>query len=115
MKDSVGFLIGCLFILIGQSITYFQNNGQFIWSNWRNHTISYAFLLSVPATLMFVLGSKYLYNSMQSFWSIKIIGFSIGILTYYVFTHFCTNEVITTKNLLCLGLAFIIILIQIFK
>jgi uncharacterized membrane protein YgaE (UPF0421/DUF939 family) len=47
-------------------------------------------------------------------WPQRLIGFSIGILVYAMLSFLVFNEKIDLKNAVCLILAFLIVLIQLF-
>jgi peptidoglycan/LPS O-acetylase OafA/YrhL len=115
IKNYTALLIGVILMALGNTIAYFQNNGQIFWPNWKNNTVLYALVLAIPTTLCFIFSTKYIYEATHSIWSIKIIGFVVGVMIYYMFTSMLSTEsILTTKNLICVGLALIILYVQLF-
>jgi hypothetical protein len=47
-------------------------------------------------------------------WSIKFVGFAVGILSYAGLTYYYMGEGITMKTFICIVLAVFIICIQVF-
>ena len=63
----------------------------------------------------FIYATKYCYQYFDGLlWSIKFVGFAVGILTYAGMTYYFMGEGINIKTLVCLILAIFIIGIQVF-
>lgn len=108
------YLFYAIFLfLIGQSLIWFQTNGQFVWQ-WVKKNPFIMSLMGVPIAYIFIYASSYSQTFFSNLWGGRMLGFSTGIFTFTLLTWFFVGEPLTTKTLLTLILATIIILIQIF-
>jgi hypothetical protein len=99
--------------LIGQSLIWFQTNGQFVWE-WIKKNPFLVSLMGTPIAYIFIKASYFSNQYFNNLWAGRMIGFSTGIFTFTLLTWIFANEPVTTKTLLTLLLAFGIILIQLF-
>jgi len=108
-------LLCIILFLLGQTLIWFQTNGQFIWP-WfdRNPwilsiiggtTISYAFILATKLAVQHFDGLL---------WPGRFLGFAIGITSYALLTWWFMGEGITLKTFTSLILATEIICVQLF-
>lgn len=107
-------LLGALFYLIGQYITFIQLNGQFIWDYAKKNPLIMS-LLGFPISYIFILATR---HSVQGFdglmWPQRFIGFATGMIIYAWGVHFYFNQTIDLKTSISLILSLILILIQLF-
>ena len=99
-------------VFIAQIVTWFQLNLQFINPKFKDN---YWLLLSgIPITWLFMKATSL---GVQAFggemWPQRLISFATGILIFTAMTHFIIGENLTIKNAVCLGLAVLIVLIQV--
>ena len=107
-------LLGILFYILAQLVTYFQTNGQFIWKFFKDHPLIIS-LLGIPISYFFIIATKYTVKSFDGLlWPPRFIGFGVGIILYAFLVSYFFNEGISTKTLVSLLLALTIILVQIF-
>ena len=107
-------LICILLLGIGQILVWFQLNGQFIWK-WFEKNPLLLTLLGIPISYVFILGTKYGYEAFNNvLWAQRLIGFGLGIVCFAFCTYYWLGEGLTTKTLISLGLAVILVSIQIF-
>ena len=107
-------LTGVLFYLIGQVFTYYQLNGQFIWP-WFKRNPFLLSLLGIPISLIFIIATKHAVEAFDGvMWPQRFIGFASGILIYAWGTSYYFNQPIDTKTMISLGLALLLISVQIF-
>ena len=107
-------LLGILFYILAQLVTYFQTNGQFIWKFFKDHPLIIS-LLGIPISYFFIIATKYTVKSFDGLlWPPRFIGFGVGIILYTFLVSYFFNEGISTKTLVSLLLALTIILMQIF-
>lgn len=110
------FLIGCSFFAIAQSITWFTSNLQLIYpffKTWKG--IWTMVVVSMPATIGYIMATRYLYTAMEgSLWSVRLIGFSMGVFSFTILTYLFMNEGLTAKSSITLMLSVIIVLLQVF-
>jgi peptidoglycan/LPS O-acetylase OafA/YrhL len=107
-------LIALVLVTIAQIAAYFQLQSQFIWTWAKNNTIIMAFA-GVPISVLLIWFSHYcsIYFEGQV-WPGRLIGFSVGAIVFAFLSHYVMHEPFSTKTLICLGLAFCILMVQIF-
>ena len=72
-------------------------------------------VVSMPATVGYILATRNLYTAMNdSLWSVRLIGFSMGVLTFTVLTYWYLKEGLNMKNTITLALSVVIVLMQVF-
>lgn len=103
--------IGILFL--AQIITWFQMFGQFKYDFFKNN-IFLVCLTGIPITLMYYYSTKFGVEGFGNFWSLRILQFVMGIIIFTTLNYYLIGEGINTKNTICLGLCFLIVLIQSF-
>lgn len=104
----------CVSVLFfAQIVTWFQMFGQFKWDFFKNN-IFLVCLTGIPITLMYYYSTKFGVEGFGNSWSLRIIQFVMGIIIFTIFNYYFLGEGINTKNTICLGLCFIILLIQAF-
>jgi multidrug transporter EmrE-like cation transporter len=107
-------LIGMMFGLIAQVLTFFQLQGQMKYEWFKNHYWAIV-LMGIPISMAFMYSVKNMVIAFDGqMWTSRLIGFSIGVISFTYLSYIIFNEPITLKTLVCLGLAVIILLIQLF-
>ena len=108
------FLAGMLLFLLGQTLAWYQTNGQFI-STWiKEHPILVAAIGGIPVGYSYILGTTYLVQAFDgAVWPSRLLGFSMGILAFTTLTLIHMGEAITLKTSIVHMLALSIILIQV--
>ena len=108
------FLSGMGLFLLGQTLAWYQTNGQFI-STWiKDHPILVAAIGGIPVGYSYILGTTYLVQAFDgAVWPSRLLGFSMGILAFTTLTLIHLGEAITLKTSVVLMLAVLIILIQV--
>jgi len=105
----------CVVLLgIGQTLVWFQLNGQFVLK-WFEKNPLLLTLLGVPISYVFILGTKYGYEGFDNvLWAQRLIGFGLGVVCFTFCTYYWLGEGLTPKTLTSLGLALTLVAIQIF-
>ena len=108
------FLSGMGLFLLGQTLAWYQTNGQFI-SQWiKDHPILVAAIGGIPVGYSYILGTTYLVQAFGGeVWPSRLLGFSMGILAFTTLTLIHLGEGINLKTSIILMLAMLIILIQV--
>jgi hypothetical protein len=110
--DKEKLLIGIIFGAIAQALTFFQLQGQMKYE-WIRSNYALVVLAGIPVTMLFMYSVK---NMVQAFggemWPSRLIGFSIGAIVFTILSWYIFNEPITTKTIICLTLAFGILVVQ---
>lgn len=107
-------LIGIVFGIIAQIIVFFQLQGQLKYEWFKNH-YWLVVLMGIPVSMLFMYSVKNLimaYNG--EMWPSRLIGFSIGVIVFTYFSWSLFGETLTTKTIICLVLAFSILMVQLF-
>ena len=104
----------CLFIL-GQTLIWFQTNGQFV-NNWaKEHPFYMACIFSLPISYSFIIATRLIVEHYDGLlWPGRLIGFATGMISFYLMTYYLMGEGLTLKTTITLVLAAVIILIQVF-
>ena len=71
-------------------------------------------LLGVPISILVWYGTKWGYIGFGNLWAVRFMGFATSMLTFPIMTYFYLGEPMSLKTLLTLGLAIIIMIIQLF-
>ena len=100
---------------IGQTIVWFVTNAQFL-SKWAAaHPWFMSLVISGPTTYLFLMGTKYSAEYFYGLiWPGRFIGFGLGMMSFAILTYVLMNETMTMKTWLSIGLALILVCIQIF-
>ena len=99
----------------GHTLAWFQLNSQFIWNYWKTRPLLAICLYSIPVGLLFWFGARYIYDETGDLWTGRFLAFSSSYMVFPVLTWILHNESpFTTKTMLCIGLSFLIMLIQVF-
>jgi multidrug transporter EmrE-like cation transporter len=106
---------GILFSLIAQIISFLQLQGQNKYDFIKNN-IWFPVLMGIPISFLFILSVRHMviaYNG--EIWPGRLIGFGIGVTVFTTMSHIMFKEPLTLKTIVCLGLALLILLIQMWK
>ena len=107
-------LIGMFFGLIAQVLTFFQLQGQLKYEWFKTHYWVIV-LMGIPISMTFMYSVENIIIAFSGeMWPSRLIGFSIGAISFAALSYIIFNEPITAKTLICLGLAFTILVIQLF-
>ena len=105
--------IAVLSVILANVLVWFQLNGQFKWEWFKNNELLIATIFALPISWLYIQYQKNAFIIFkESLWSIRLIGFSIGLIVFSIMTWAFSKEVLTMKHLICIGLAFLIIGIQ---
>ena len=108
-------LIGILFFLAGQTMIWYQTNGQFKWKWFAEHPILLSLMFGAFISYTYIIGTKYIVEHFDGLlWPGRLIGFGIGAVTFAILTYFYMGEGITAKTAVSLILAITLVSIQIF-
>ncbi len=110
-----GLLGGMLLFLAGQTLIWFQTNGQFI-SPWaKKNPLIISVLGGTVISYMFIKATALIAGYYDgALWPGRFIGFSMGITSFAFLTWYFLNEGINIKTAVSLFLAFALIAVQLF-
>lgn len=108
------FIIGFSFAVLAQILTFVQLQGQFRWEWFKQHPWVVS-LMGVPISFLYLMSVKYLVDHFGGeLWPSRLMGFSIGAIVFSYMAHSWFQEPFTLKTAICLGLAFTIMMVQLF-
>jgi len=108
------FFLGLLYMFFAQAGTFVQLQGNAKY-DWYSKFPIILLLSGIPLTWLYLKSTKNMVIAFNGeLWPTRILGFGVGVIVFALMSHFLFKEPITSKTILCLFLAFIIILIQIF-
>jgi hypothetical protein len=108
-------LLACILVFfLVQCLTWFQLNGQFFSSWFKNNNLILC-LFGVPISWLYIIATRYGYEAFDGIlWPGRLLGFSMGMLTFAIFTWIFMSEGINTKTVVSLVLATALVCIQVF-
>ena len=112
--DKEKLLIGIIFGVIAQILTFFQFQGQLKYEWFKNH-YWLVVLISIPVSMLFMYSVKNIVLAYGGeMWPSRLIGFSIGTIVFTYFSWALFGEPLTIKTIICLILSFSILGVQLF-
>ena len=114
MNDLGKLFWGIIVGILAQVLTFFQLQGQLKYEFLKdNYWLT--LLIGIPISMCFMFSVKNLVLSFNGeMWPSRLIGFSIGAIVFSLLSYFIFNEPINLKTGICLGLALLILIIQLF-
>lgn len=98
-----------------QLFAWFQLNSQYLWGWWRSKAFISAIVWGIPCSMLFYYAWTTAADTMESVWSARFLGSSVGIFMFPVLTYCLLGEsMFTAKTMVCFSLALAIVLIQVF-
>ena len=109
----IKIILTVLLFFVCNIIIWFQLNSQLVW-DWAKGMKSMWLmaLMGIPISLLFWWATKIGYEGFGSLWKIRLLGFGISMITFPIMTWFYLGEPMTLKVILALGLAIIIMILQ---
>ena len=102
-----------LFLLV-QTITWFQLNGQF-FSSWFRNNVFLLCLVGIPISWLYIEATRYGFIAFEGLvWPGRLLGFASGMFTFAICASVFLGEGLTTKTIGSLILATILTFIQVF-
>ena len=102
-----------LLSILAQVISFIQLQGQIAWKFPRENPYI-MMLLGLPISLIFIKTTKIFNDHYDANWPGRLIGFGVGVIVFTIMSWLIFKEHPTPKTLTCLGLAFTIVVLQIF-
>lgn len=102
-----------LLAAIAQVISFIQLQGQIAWKFPKENPLI-MMLLGLPISFIFIKTTKMFNEHYEANWPGRLIGFGVGVIIFTIMSWLVFREHPTPKTLTCLGLAFTIVVLQIF-
>jgi multidrug transporter EmrE-like cation transporter len=99
--------------IVAQVISFIQLQGQMLWKFPKDNPYI-MMLLGLPISLIFIKTTKIFNQHFDANWPGRLIGFGVGVIVFTIMSWLLFKENPTPKTLVCLGLAFTIVTLQIF-
>jgi hypothetical protein len=107
-------VISLLLVLVVQVISFLQLQGQFL-SEWMKKNTLLVTLLGLPISYLLIKFTKYCALAFDGqIWPGRLIGFGVGVVVFTSMSWLLMREPLSAKTLICLVLAVLILLVQIF-
>ena len=111
MKDLV---LGIGLIFIGQALIWYQTNGQFVWDSFKRNPFALAVVFGTIISYILIKGTYFTVRYFDGLlWPGRFIAFGMGIISFTALTWYYLGEGISSKTLVSLLLALILVTIQI--
>ena len=106
-------VITTILFLINNILIWYQLNSQLVW-DWAKGTkaIWISCLMGIPISYLFWLATKWGYIGFGNLWSVRFMAFASSMITFPIMTYFLLGEPMTLKVWITMGLAIIIMIIQ---
>ena len=109
-----GLLIGIALYFFGQTLIWYQTNGQFKWPWFDENPFLVSCIFAIPISYAFIIATKYVVGYFDGeLWPGRFIGFATGMTSFAILTSLYMNEGINAKTAISLVLATALVLIQI--
>lgn len=106
-------ITGVLLFFIGQTLIWFQTNGQFLYPWAKRNPLILSLVGGTTISYMFIKATAFIATYYDgAIWPGRFIGFSMGIASFTFLTWYFMDEGINTKTLVSLCLAFALITVQ---
>lgn len=103
------------FFCVGHVLGWYTTNSQFVWEFWKDKPVLANIIFGIPAGVMFWYGTRYVMQSTPELWTARFTAAVISYLTFPLMTWFYLGEsMFTIKTMLCVFLACMILIVQIF-
>ena len=110
----MNYLLGFLFGLLAQVLTFLQIQG-YVKYQWVKDHMFLVTLIGVPLAWLYMKSSDYFAMAADgALWPGRLIGFGIGIVVFTAMSYGLFKEPMSAKTMISLLLSVAIILIQIF-
>ena len=108
------FILTLIYFFIAHLMTWFQLNGQFVWTWCKDHPLTLC-LFGIPVSYFYIFATKYSFEAFNELlWPGRLVGFAVGIISFAIFTSIFMGEGINTKTTISLILSLTLVLIQVF-
>ncbi len=113
MIKSHYIILTILIFFFNNIIIWYQLNGQLVWDFWKTWKgIALSLLMGIPITALFWWATKIGYEGFGNLWSVRFMGFATSMISFPIMTWLYLGETLSLKSMISLGLAIIIMLLQ---
>tara|TARA_Y100001963_G_scaffold151461_1_gene234357 strand:+ start:210 stop:554 length:345 start_codon:yes stop_codon:yes gene_type:complete len=106
-------ILTIIIFFVNNIVIWYQLNGQLVWGFWKTWKgITLSLLMGIPITALFWYATKIGYQGFGNLWAVRFMGFATSMMTFPIMTWLYLGETISLKSMISLGLAVIIMLLQ---
>ena len=102
--------IALILSIVGNILAWIHMNAQFRW-DWAKGPL-FITVMGIPVSWCFYYATRYYVEHFGVQWSMRMMGFGIGTVSFGILTWIFLNEIPTLKIYISLLLALAIILLQ---
>lgn len=107
-------IYGVVLFIVGQSMIWFQTNGQFIWPWFKRNPLLVSLLAGTTISYMFIVATRNVAEYYDGLlWPGRFIAFGTGMVSFTFLTWYLLGEGLSTKTMVSLMLALTLVTIQI--
>ena len=107
-------LMGVGLVFIGQTLIWYQTNGQFVWESFRKNPLLLAVVFGTVISYLLIMGTRYMVAYFDGLlWPGRFIAFGMGIISFTFLTWYYLGESINLKTAVSLLLATTLVCIQV--
>jgi multidrug transporter EmrE-like cation transporter len=107
--------IGFLYMAMAQVLVWFQSYGQFIYPKFKENPFVVSLIFGTSASYMFIKSVQHIAAHFKGeLWPARFLGQATGMVIFAFMTWILMDEGLNTKTLISLGLAAILICVQLF-
>tara|TARA_Y100000356_G_scaffold34866_1_gene26428 strand:+ start:327 stop:665 length:339 start_codon:yes stop_codon:yes gene_type:complete len=111
----IKILFTIFLFIITNIIIWYQLNSQLVWEWAKGYKSMWIMsLLGIPISLLLWYCTKIGYVGFGNLWAVRFMGFATSMMVFPIMTYFYLGEPMTLKVWITLGLAIIIMIIQLF-
>ena len=101
--------------ILNNILIWYQLNSQLVWDWAKGYKSMWIMsLLGIPISLLLWYCTKIGYVGFGNLWAVRFMGFATSMMVFPIMTYFYLGEPMTLKVWITLGLAIIIMIIQLF-
>ena len=113
--DYKQLLLGAGAFTVAHVLTFFQLNGQFLKIDWFRKNEWIVAVAGIVLSYFYIWGTKHTVAGFDGLlWPGRFIGFGVGMIIYAIGVSYFFNEGITNKTAVSLGIALVLICVQLF-
>ena len=113
--DYKQLLLGAGAFTVAHILTFFQLNGQFLKIDWFRKNEWIVAVAGIILSYFYIWGTKHTVAGFDGLlWPGRFIGFGVGMIIYAIGVSYFFNEGITNKTAVSLGIALVLICVQLF-
>ena len=106
-------ILTIIIFFVNNIVIWYQLNGQLVWGFWKTWKgITLSLLMGIPITALFWWATKIGYDGFGNLWAVRLLGFATSMISFPIMTWLYLGETISLKSMISLGLAIIIMLLQ---